>query len=215
MVASEGERSLLDHPKARAMAAGGLSTLEGARAVPSLQDALSGTVLVAGFTARLRTRLEPVPIAPRAAAMTLLQASLHGPVALVFGPEDRGLLNTDLDLCSLFVQIPANEKYPVYNLAASVVIAGYELAVAARSLVDEGPRVPDAPASVDEMERLMERFWSVFTDIRFLTNRARQGMVTLRGILGRAALQRREYRFLMGALGRILTAIDRPARKRR
>jgi tRNA/rRNA methyltransferase len=47
--------------------------------------------------------------------------------ALIFGPEDRGLSNTELNYAQRFLRIPTNPEYPVLNLAQSVGICAYEL----------------------------------------------------------------------------------------
>lgn len=203
-----GDSSILQRPQALAMAAGGRSCLENACVVDTLDEALSDCVLAVGFTARGRVRREPVLRLPRSASHEILAAAQRGPVALVFGREDRGLSNRDLDRCALLIHIPGSEGYPVLNLAASVMVALYELRAACGSTTTTRAVVPAAraldpaavPASLEEMERLYERFRGLLCKVRFLRRRETQGMVTLRGLLGRAELQKREVAFLMGAL---------------
>jgi TrmH family RNA methyltransferase len=45
-----------------------------------------------------------------------------GRVAMVFGPEDKGLLNEELRMCDLLVTIPTWEGYPILNLSHAVSI---------------------------------------------------------------------------------------------
>jgi TrmH family RNA methyltransferase len=45
-----------------------------------------------------------------------------GRVAMVFGPEDKGLLNEELKMCDLLVTIPTWEGYPILNLSHAVSI---------------------------------------------------------------------------------------------
>lgn len=190
------------HTMARAFAAGGVEMLERARIVDDLSEAIDDCVAAAAFTARLRVRREPIPRPPREVAPGLLASAARGPIALVFGPEDRGLTNRDLDRCNVLVHIPADPDYPVLNLAASVAVAVYELA-AAQAAAAPPAAAADLVASLAEMERLYALFHRVLTRVRFLRGREMQGMVTLRGLLGRSGLQRRELNFLMGALTRI------------
>ena len=190
---------MTQYPMARAFAAGGGEVLARARIVPDLAAAIDDCVAAAAFTARSRVRREPAPRTPRECAPELLARAADGPVALVFGPEDRGLSNRDLDRCNLLVHIPANSDYPVLNLAASVAVAVYELASGNRV---PGP-APAPPAPMAELEHLYRRFHELLTQVRFLRGREEQGMVTLRGIFGRSGLQKRELNFLMGALVRI------------
>ena len=217
LVVVASDRTRLDDPRASRMAAGGADVLERARVAATLDEALADTVLAAGFTARARVRIEPAPGTLREVAPRILREAERGMVALVFGPEDHGLTNVDLDRCTVLVTIPADERYPVLNLAASVLVAGYELVGAERS-TGAPAGTPEAtpgaltPASLSELERLYERFDQVLVKARFLKMRRRQGLVTLRGIVARTALQRREYRFLMGALERIESTMDRHVR---
>lgn len=193
---------ITEHVMARAFSAGGLPVLEKARIVGDLSEAIHDCVAAVGYTARKRVRREPVPRTPREVAPAMLEAASRGPLALVFGPEDRGLSNRDLDRCNHLVHIPAHPVYPVLNLATSVAVALYELA--ASQAAAEPPAPPaDQAASLEDMERLYGVLNDALTKVRFLRGREMQGMVTLRGILGRAGIQRRELNFLMGAVNRI------------
>ena len=58
-----------------------------------------------------------------------------GPVALVFGREDKGLSNEDLDLCHRVVNIPSDPEYSSMNLGHAVAVMLYELAVARENAV--------------------------------------------------------------------------------
>ena len=129
---------------ATALAAGGAVVLERARVCATLEEALAGTVLAAGFTARDRSLSHPSR-ALRDAAPELLAAAQDGDVALVFGNETSGLSNDELGRCRLRVAIPANPEYGSLNLAAAVQVACYELACAAASFPVGEPRAPRPP----------------------------------------------------------------------
>tara|TARA_B100000686_G_C16797482_1_gene983497 strand:+ start:3087 stop:3857 length:771 start_codon:yes stop_codon:yes gene_type:complete len=49
-------------------------------------------------------------------------SGVDGRVAIVFGPEGRGLLNEQLVMCDLLVTIPTWEGYPILNLSHAVSI---------------------------------------------------------------------------------------------
>ncbi len=49
-------------------------------------------------------------------------SGVSGRVALVFGPEGKGLLNEQLRLCDVLVTIPTWEGYPILNLSHAVAI---------------------------------------------------------------------------------------------
>ena len=48
-------------------------------------------------------------------------------ISIIFGREDRGLTNEELQLANFHLEIPANPEYPVLNIAMSVQIVTYEL----------------------------------------------------------------------------------------
>jgi len=56
-------------------------------------------------------------------------------VALLFGREDRGLTNDELQKCHYHVHIPSNPDYSSLNLATAVQVLSYEVRMA--SLADD------------------------------------------------------------------------------
>src|SRR5712692_7671531 len=103
--------------------------LKGVRRFDELGAALKDCVHVVGFTARGRTAKRNVQ-RPRAAAAEVLSMAEQGPVALLFGREDQGLSNQDLDRCNRVVIIPTDPDYPSMNLGHAVAVMLYELALA-------------------------------------------------------------------------------------
>ncbi|MEJ2640719.1 MAG: TrmH family RNA methyltransferase, partial [Desulfosarcinaceae bacterium] len=63
---------------------------------------------------------------PGGMAAEVAEISRENQVALLFGPEDRGLSNTDLRLCHRLVNIPTFE-FSSLNLAQAVMVLCYEL----------------------------------------------------------------------------------------
>jgi TrmH family RNA methyltransferase len=120
----------------------------------SLEEALADCVRVAGFSARRRAAKRE-RLDPREAATDLLQWSAQGPVALLFGREDRGLDNAALDRAHLVVTIPTT-SHASLNLAQAVLLAAYELHVASAdsTRVLAPPRKDAPPATSDQLERL-------------------------------------------------------------
>lgn len=92
----------------------------------SLAAALADYALVVGTTARRgRQRL---PMArPAQLAELILPTLAAGPVALLFGPEDKGLSNEDLTFCGLVLTIQTAAQFSSMNLAQAVAILCYEL----------------------------------------------------------------------------------------
>ncbi len=65
-------------------------------------------------------------------------SNVDGRVALVFGPEGKGLRNEQLVQCDLLVTIPTWEGYPILNLSHAVAIMGYSWQVSFSSSVPSG-----------------------------------------------------------------------------
>ena len=91
----------------------------------TLQQALAEYNYIVGTTARLGGQRK-VNISPSKLCEKLLPISHQNRIAIVFGPEDRGLTNVDLRLCHILVNIPTAE-FSSLNLAQAVMILCYEL----------------------------------------------------------------------------------------
>ena len=90
-----------------------------------LQKALADFQYVVGTTARLGGERQTV-ISPARMARTLVPISGENEIALLFGPEDRGLTNEEIRLCHMLVNIPTAE-FSSLNLAQAVMVLCYEL----------------------------------------------------------------------------------------
>jgi tRNA/rRNA methyltransferase len=103
--------------------------LRASTVVSNLDDAIAGSKLVVGTTAKTgisaNRHLRKPLFSPR--ELIAKVADGEGLLALLFGPEDRGLLNEELVHCDLLVSIPTSAAYPVLNLSHAVAIVLYEL----------------------------------------------------------------------------------------
>ena len=96
-----------------------------------IKTALASFSYVAGTTARLGGERQVV-ISPSRLAEMLIPISKKNRIAILFGPEDKGLLNEDLRLCHALVNIPT-AQFSSINLAQAVMILCYELFKASTS----------------------------------------------------------------------------------
>lgn len=198
---------LFPHPEADARASGAADVLTQAQVCATLQQALAGTVLAAGMSARRRDLAAPFRWAREGAAELLAatQPTAHGSaqlneVALVFGNESAGLSNEDLALCQIPVMIPANPEYSSLNLGAAVQLMCYELRLAAQS-----PGAPPSgdtdPATAEEVEALHAHLERVAIASGFLDPaQPKRLMQRLRRLFGRARLEHEEVSILRGLL---------------
>lgn len=182
----------------------------GIRHAHSLDDALAGCVCAAGFTARRRAAKRRV-VTPREAAGALGDASVHGPVALLFGREDHGLPNWALDRVQLVVTIPTTARASL-NLAQAVLIALYELHLRARtaSRVLAPPRKSAPPATLGHLETFFADAARALEAVAFFrTRNAEHIMRTVRSLTARAAPDAREVTLLRAMALEVLRTVHR------
>jgi len=182
-----------------------------------LDEALADCVHVIGFTARGRTAKRNLQ-RPREAAAEILAQAGAGPVALLFGREDKGLPNDALDRCHRVVTIPTSPGYPSLNLAHAVVLMLYELALArgdeARPF--KTPRRPGgAPATSQDLERLFGEAEAALRVVDFFKTRQAEGVMrTVREVIHRTPLDEREAKLLRAMAIEVVKYGERLARSR-
>ncbi len=185
------------HADATAMAAGADDVLEGARVCETLEEALAGTAIVFGTSAR-RRRLDWPEHNARGAAE--FAAGSGEPAAFLFGRERTGLTNEELDACHYLLHIPTASDYGSLNLAQAVQIVAYELRMA--TLAQPEPALPAEPMPAHEdMARFYEHLEGSLTDIGFLDpDNPRLLMRRLRRFFGRSRPTALELNILRGVL---------------
>lgn len=185
----------------------------------SLPEAVADAVYVVGTSARGRAARTNA-VHPRSAAPGLLERAAAGPVAMLFGREDRGLTNEGLDLCHEVIVIPTDSAYASLNLAQACLLVCYELLLAAAAFApaDELGRGKKARAAEAAPQADLERMYAALEDgltrIAFFKGTREPVAVlrTLRGLLGRAVPSEREAKLLQ-AMGReIGSYLDRRQR---
>ena len=197
----------LDPLDVRRMAHHAYDVYEARGEFPTIEEAVADCGLVAGTTARPGLYREHART-PREWAPRLLEAALDAPVALLFGPEDRGLTNDELKPCTQIVQIPSSRAYPSLNLAQAVLICGYELFVAADVFEPPEERSPEAPSALRER---MYAFWrQTMLETGFMKEeKADHMMLGLRRALSRGPMTVADVRILMGMARQTLWRIGR------
>lgn len=165
-----------------------------------LADAVADCSFVVGMTARERRAKRSVG-RPREIAPELIERALievdgepAGPVALLFGREDKGLTNTELDLCHRTVTIPTTEHSSL-NLAQAVLVMAYELwmATAESDRPFKPPRRDAPPASSEFLEMVFADTERALWTIDFFKSRQSHSVMrTLRELLRRADPDQRE-----------------------
>jgi tRNA/rRNA methyltransferase len=202
--------------EARQMAVHAIDVLKSAQRVPTLSTALHGCQRAIATTGRDRTTLNIALESPRAALPWFFQPAQGltdlQECALIFGREDRGLTNEELNLAQRFIRIPASEAYLSLNLAQAVAICCYELyTVAAASEADEGlptGAIPDPvqanPAQLDQLERYYQHLEALLLKIGYLyPHTAVSRMEKLRRLFNRALPSAEEVAMLRGIVSQM------------
>jgi len=202
---------LFPHNKANEMASAACDVLETAVVVKSLDEAIADCSLVIGTSARQRTLPWPL-LAPREAAHRVISEAHVHHVAILFGREQTGLTNDELQKCHYHVHIPSDPVYSSLNIAAAVQIMTYELRTTflAQSQQDLLPRPMDMNnwdyrlATAEEMEKFYDHLQKTLIDLQFLKLDApRKLMTRLRRLFNRARPDVMEVNILRGMLGAV------------
>lgn len=190
-------------PQARQMAVHASDILEQAQQVESLPVALQGCQRVIATTARSRN--VPTPLeSPHLALPWLLTE--NGQSALIFGPEERGLSNSELDYAHRFVCIPSHPDYPSLNLAQAVAVCAYEIYKNKQTLNTPSPEIsfPDFSNEVvpiEVLEGYYQHLETLLLQIGYLyPHTAKARMAKFRRLFNRAGLSRDEIAMLRGIL---------------
>lgn len=109
------------------------------RIVDTMDQALESYNYVVGTTARLGKQRRKAST-PSSLAETLVDISQHNRIAVLFGPEDRGLENDDVNRCDALIHIPTF-GFSSINLAHAVMLICYEMAKANNTKQQSIPRL--------------------------------------------------------------------------
>ncbi len=209
---------------------GASNILDKASVVSSLDEALQGCSMVVGASARNRKITWPV-LNPRDCAEKLIGFASQkreetGQIAILFGQENNGLSNDELQRCNYHVNIPSNPEFSSLNLAMAVQVILYELrmcfllqasqaqpldgaqVVSVLSPLDQGWDEP--AADVADVERFFVHLEQAMVETEFHDpENPRQLMTRMRRLFQRAQLDKMEVNILRGFLTSILTSIKK------
>jgi TrmH family RNA methyltransferase len=176
--------------------------VEATRHFDSLEEAVGDCVFVVGTSARARTAHRNYGYA-RDWAGELVARAEEGPVALLFGREDRGLSNQALDLCDGVAIIPTHADYSSLNLAQAALVLAYEMFLASEGELPTLPRGKrtSGPATRERMETMFRALEGALDRVEFFRARESESVMrTFRTLFARAELDQHEAG-LVQALG--------------
>ncbi len=126
-----------------------------------------------------------------------------GEIAVLFGREDFGLLNEELEMCHVLVRIPTSESYPVMNVSHAAAIVLYFLSRGRFA------KKPERFASVEDIEVLLSNVEEMLRLTEFPKHRIRRTVVVFRRLLGRAKPRRDEILTINGIFRKTISFVKR------
>jgi TrmH family RNA methyltransferase len=212
-------------------AVGADQVLQNARCTECLTDAIADCSLVIGTGTLAHRKPEQTIVSLPSLQPIVQQRFAHGGrVALVFGPEKRGLTRDDLALCHLLVEIPTHPSQPSMNLGQAVAVCLYELAASrdhsARSAASSNSpesnpsaayatTIPDPAATARDLDLLAAVIDETMITANYSPSIMRNAnRHDLHLLLRRLALSRGDARRILGLFRRILWQLRRRSASR-
>jgi len=151
--------------EATARASGADDILANAQIFDTLEDSIKDCHLVFGTSTRSRHLIWPT-LTPKVCAEKSRQSAEK--VAIIFGREQSGLTNAELQLCHFLVQIATNPTFSSLNVASAVQIVAYELHESFINHSEEIVALENPPASAEMMGHFYQHLEQTLIDIEFL-----------------------------------------------
>ena len=179
----------------------------------TLAEALAPFGWVIGTSARQGRKRSTIG-SPRHIVTDLAPKLQNNRVALVFGPEDRGLTNDDLKYCNQVTTIPTVD-FSSLNLAQAVAILCHELHYGLHEALSKGaPLFAPKLAESNELEAMYGHVEEVLRQIGFLKGTDYDyWMKSIRQFLGRIGLKSKEARTIRGFCHQFLWYVNQEGKK--
>ncbi|NUM34117.1 MAG: RNA methyltransferase [Candidatus Brocadiae bacterium] len=185
---------LTDHlsDQAKMLAHGCNEFLEKIKVFPTLETAIQDCSLVLG-TSHKPVRYNQKSFAAREIGNTLVSYCEKNKVAIVFGREDCGLSNDEINLCSWLVNIPSAREYPSLNLSQAVMLICYELYMSSLPTLEQ--EIPEF-AKYEDIERFLAYITKILDSLGFhhKNNRSEIFVGTLRRVLTRIGIDAKDLK---------------------
>jgi tRNA/rRNA methyltransferase len=160
----------------------------------TLKEAMADFNYVVGTTARLGGQRKVIS-SPAKLARQLIPLSDQNRIAVLFGPEDRGLSNVDIRSCHVLMNIPTAE-FSSLNLAQAVMVTCYELF---RFSLDKPGEYAPRLANQFELEAMYDQLKDVLMRISFINpDNPDYFMNNLRHFSARMQLRAKEVQIIRG-----------------
>ncbi len=190
-------------PDAIRMAVHGKSFLENASIFSNLLDATNDCARVIATCGRIDHGNIPLHSCKKALKW-LSEAKPNKPVAILFGREDKGLTNDELQIAQKVINIPTSIKYPSLNLSHAVAIILHQLNNYRELNDNRKLNLSHDPASSKEIDDCLEDAKDLLLEIGFLyshTAKARMGKI--KGLIQRAESRSEDISLIRGIIRQV------------
>ena len=186
---------------ATARASGADDVLSSAFVCSSLAEALEGVHLVIGASARQRNvKWKQMDVLDTCKEIQKTLAKSKQQVAVIFGTENSGLTNKELDLCHILMTIPGNPDYFSLNIASAIQVFAYQNFVSNIQINFENS--DNELASFEELESFYVHLQQVLEHIDYFDEKRPKSLLMrrLRRLFGRSYPEKEEVAILRGIL---------------
>ena len=199
-----GSPQLPGSDDARRMAMHSKGILDTAGIFENLEQAVADCHITIGATRRMGKHRGNF-FTPAAAAQAMAGLDEDKRIALIFGPEDKGLSNEDLELCDWLLSIRTFSEFDSLNLSHAVTVVLYEIS---RMFAEK----PEAGAAGSKhTEGLVRHLEEVLRIVSFLPEGrdTRRAMLMLRRMIGRGGWSRNETDLFHAILAAVEKAVGK------
>ena len=186
---------------ATARASGADDVLSSAVVCSSLVEALEGVHLVIGASARQRNiKWKQLDVLDTCKEIQKTLAKSKQQVAVIFGTENSGLTNKELDLCHILMTIPGNPDYFSLNIASAIQVFAYQNFVSNIQINFENS--DNELATFEELESFYVHLEQVLEHIDYFDEKRPKSLLMrrLRRFFSRVYPEKEEVAILRGIL---------------
>ena len=171
--------------------------------VSTLDEAIAKSLNVYATSARTRTISWPIITAEDAGIEINENVRQNSKTSIIFGREDRGLTNDELQKANKHILIPSSDEYPVLNIAMSVQVIAYEIYKNAEIEIDtDWQDYPELNSR--ELSMLIDHFIDTSYKLNlFDEENAKKILVRIKRMFTRLKPDKMEGNFFRGFLTRI------------
>jgi len=198
------------------MAKGASTIVAATRVQDTVAEAVGDCSLVVACTARPRNWKAWKVLGPEDSAALLTERGEDGEsVALMFGSEDRGLLQAELEYATHLCHIPTGPEHSSLNLSQAVLLMAWECARAQGGLKRRPSRSRKrVPVPMNQVVGAADQIGLLLDRIDFFRGRNReQSLATIRQVLLRGDVTDTEVHFLRGVVNKLRWYVDHGPRR--